>query len=82
MSQAVYDVTLSADWLKGNVSRQDPVKRSVGYAQLIQCRGVCIGDRSQFEELDLQADIEERNMMNAKRPGLAFPDGVYRSSRT
>lgn len=76
-SQAAYNVMLLADWLQGRLSKEEFVKRTMQYARLIQSRGVYIGNRSQFEELDLKEYIEDRNMMSIKREDLKFPDWTH-----
>jgi 2-polyprenyl-6-methoxyphenol hydroxylase-like FAD-dependent oxidoreductase len=76
-SQAAFDVMLLVDWLEGTISREEFVKRAMEYARLIQHRGMFIGNRSQFEQLDLKEYIEDRNMMSTKRQDLEFPDWAY-----
>lgn len=40
----------------------------------IQSRGIYIGNRSQFETLDINDYIEDRNMMSTARKYLQYPD--------
>ena len=73
-SQAAFDVMMLVEWLEGKMNHDDFVKRTMEYARLIQERGKFIGNRSQFEELPLEAYIEDRNMMSTKRQDLVFPE--------
>lgn len=72
-SQAAFDVLMLVEYLKTG-DRQEFVRRTMEYARLIQQRGTCIGDRSQFEKLPLKDYIEDRNMMSIKREDLEFPE--------
>ncbi|KAJ8607668.1 hypothetical protein MRB53_040131 [Persea americana] len=76
-SQAAWDSMCLVDWLDGKVDRQEFVKRCVGYARLIQDRGVYIGNRSQFESLEVEEYIKDRNLMSIKRADLDYPDWVW-----
>ena len=66
-SQAAFDVMMLVEELEG---RENFVKKTMDYANLIQARGVYIGDRSQFEDLPLEEYIKDRNMMSIKRQDL------------
>ncbi|KAK6371841.1 hypothetical protein LTS17_008665 [Exophiala oligosperma] len=72
-SQAAFDVLMLIYYLKtGN--HAEFVRRTMEYARLIQHRGVYIGNRSQFESLQLKDYIEDRNMMSIVREDLEFPE--------
>lgn len=73
-SQAAFDVMSMVDWLDGKIDRAQFVKQVMQYAREIQAMGVRIGNRSQFETLDVQEYIEDRNFASIKREDRKYPD--------
>ncbi|KAK1094400.1 hypothetical protein LTR48_000389 [Friedmanniomyces endolithicus] len=72
-SQAAFDVMCLVEWLDGKVERGEFVKRTMQFARAMQEMGVRIGDRSQFEELDVGEYIEDRNFASIKREERVYP---------
>ncbi|KAF2163887.1 hypothetical protein M409DRAFT_68152 [Zasmidium cellare ATCC 36951] len=72
-SQAAFDVMSLVKWLDGDIERGEFVERVMVYARDVQAKGVRIGNRSQFEELDIQEYIEDRNMMSIPHKDIVFP---------
>lgn len=66
-SQAAYDAMILADMIEGKIGRDEWKKKTMGYAQLVQKRGVDMGNRSQFEDLPVEEMIEDRNVASQPR---------------
>jgi len=66
-SQAAFNVMSLVDWLDGKIDRRQFVKQTMQYARDIQAMGVRIGDRSQFEELEVEEYIADRNFASIRR---------------
>ncbi|TKA41639.1 hypothetical protein B0A54_06527 [Friedmanniomyces endolithicus] len=72
-SQAAFDVMCLVEWLDGKVERREFVRRTMQFARAMQDMGVRIGNRSQFEELDVGEYIEDRNFASIKREERVYP---------
>ncbi|KAK1076509.1 hypothetical protein LTR33_008885 [Friedmanniomyces endolithicus] len=72
-SQAAFDVMCLVEWLDGKVERREFVRRTMQFARAMQHMGVRIGNRSQFEELDVGEYIEDRNFASIKREERVSP---------
>jgi len=73
-SQAAFNVMTLVEWLDGGIERKEFVERTVKYARLIQNRGVEMGTRSQFQELDVEEYIKDRNLASTKRWDDVYPE--------
>ena len=73
-SQAAFDVMTLVAWLDGDIDRKQFVGDTMQYARDIQAKGVRIGNRSQFESLEVKDYIEDRNMMSLPHKDLVFPE--------
>ncbi|KAL2279625.1 hypothetical protein FJTKL_13312 [Diaporthe vaccinii] len=73
-SQACFDAMVLADYFGGRISHDDWKKQTLGFARLIQKRGVDMGNRSQFKELPLEEYILDRNVASTPRDMEVFPD--------
>ncbi|KAJ8606322.1 hypothetical protein MRB53_041073 [Persea americana] len=73
-SQAAFDVMSLVKWLDGEIDRGEFVKRVMEYARDVQAKGVRIGNRSQFETLEVKEYIEDRNMMSTPHKDIVFPE--------
>lgn len=73
-SQACFDAMVLADYLGGKISHDDWKKQTLGFARLIQKRGVDMGNRSQFGDLPLEEHILDRNVASTPRDKEVFPD--------
>jgi len=63
-SQAAYDAMVYANYVEGRVTREEWKGRTMGYARFVQRRGVEMGERSQFGELELGELIKDRDVMS------------------
>lgn len=77
-SQACFDAMVLADYFAGKVSREEWKKQTMGFARLIQKRGVDMGTRSQFQELPLEEHIHDRNVASTPREKEVFPEWAVR----
>ncbi|KAK5175656.1 uncharacterized protein LTR77_000795 [Saxophila tyrrhenica] len=77
-SQAAFDVMCLVDWLDGKTDRKEFISSVMQYSRLIQSRGIYIGNRSQFETLDINDYIEDRNLMSTLRKDLVYPEWTKR----
>ncbi|KAK5108602.1 hypothetical protein LTR62_008178 [Meristemomyces frigidus] len=66
-SQAAFDAMGLVEWLDGSTDRQAFVKQTMQFAREVQAMGVRIGDRSQFEDLEIKEYIEDRNFASIIR---------------
>lgn len=73
-SQACFDAMVLADLVEGKVSRQEWKKQTMGYARVIQKRGIDMGERSQHEILPLEEYIKDRDVASRPRAGEEWPD--------
>lgn len=73
-SQAAFNVMSLADWLEGKIDRCQFVKQTMQFAREIQDMGVRIGNRSQFESLDIREYIADRNFASIKREDRRYPE--------
>lgn len=73
-SQACFDAMVLADYFGGKISHDDWKKQTLGFARLIQKRGVDMGNRSQFGDLPLEEHIHDRNVASTPRDMEVFPD--------
>ncbi|KAK2603284.1 hypothetical protein N8I77_009752 [Diaporthe amygdali] len=73
-SQACFDAMVLADYFRGKISHDDWKKQTLGFARLVQKRGVDMGNRSQFKELPLEEYIHDRNVASTPRDKEVFPD--------
>lgn len=72
-SQACFDAMVLADMIEGRVSRREWKKQTLGYARIIQKRGVDMGERSQHQDLPLEEHIEDRNLASKPREDEVWP---------
>ena len=77
-SQAAWDAMLYADYVAGKVSREEWRRGTMGYARLVQLRGVDMGRRSQFEELPLEEYIRDRDVASTPRAEEVYPEWATR----
>lgn len=73
-SQACLDAMLLADYVAGAIPRAEWKRETMGFARYIQRRGVEMGNRSQFEDLPLEAHIHDRNVASTPREQEVYPD--------
>ncbi|CZT19330.1 uncharacterized protein RCC_05178 [Ramularia collo-cygni] len=73
-SQAAFNAMSLVEWLDGEIERKQFVKQTMEYARLIQNRGVMMGTRSQFETLDVEEYIKDRNLASTKRWDDVYPE--------
>lgn len=66
-SQAAFNAMALVEWLDGKIGRREYVRSVMQFARAVQRRGVCMGDRSQFEELPIEEYIKDRNLASRKR---------------
>jgi len=73
-SQAALDAMLLADYVDGGLAREAWRRQTMGYARYIQRRGVEMGNRSQFQRLDVHEYIKDRDVASTPREEEVYPD--------
>ncbi|KAI1488472.1 hypothetical protein F5X96DRAFT_685235 [Biscogniauxia mediterranea] len=73
-SQAAFDAMVYADYVAGRVSREEWKRQTLGFARYIQRRGVEMGERSQHQDLPLEAHIHDRNVASTPREEEVYPE--------
>ena len=73
-SQAAFDAMVLVEWLDGKLERSGFVKQTMQFARAIQDMGVRIGDRSQFETLEIEEYIKDRNFASIPREERVYPE--------
>jgi hypothetical protein len=63
-----------ADMIEGKVSRKEWKKETLGYARILQKRGVDMGNRSQHQDLPLADHIHDRNLASKPRQEEVWPE--------
>jgi len=82
-SQACFDAMTYADFIAGKISNEEWKKQTMGYARVVQDRGVRMGIRSQFGEKDkdgkwhalsLEEMIKDRDEASVPRKEEVWPE--------
>ncbi|KAI1326863.1 hypothetical protein F5Y16DRAFT_373657 [Xylariaceae sp. FL0255] len=73
-SQAAFDAMTFADYIDGNLSREEWKKQTLGFARFIQKRGVDMGEHSQHMILPLEDHITDRNVASTPREDEVYPE--------
>ncbi|KAK5946623.1 hypothetical protein PMZ80_000766 [Knufia obscura] len=86
-SQACFDAMTYADYIAGKISNEEWKKQTMGYARVVQDRGVKMGIRSQFGEQDengnwqalsLEEMIKDRDEASVPRKEQVWPEWATR----
>ncbi|KAK1750126.1 hypothetical protein QBC47DRAFT_407354 [Echria macrotheca] len=72
-SQAALDAMLLADYVSGEITREEWKRETMGFARYIQRRGVEMGERSQKEVLGLDEYIRDRDVASTAREDEVYP---------
>ncbi|CAJ2508891.1 Uu.00g139170.m01.CDS01 [Anthostomella pinea] len=73
-SQAAFDAMIYADYIAGRVSREEWKRQTLGFARFVQKRGVDMCERSQHEDLPLEAYVRDRNVASTPRQDEVYPE--------
>jgi 2-polyprenyl-6-methoxyphenol hydroxylase-like FAD-dependent oxidoreductase len=73
-SQAAFDAMIYADYVSGKLSRNEWRRQTMGYARYIQKRGVDMGNRSQYQLLNLEDYIQDRDTASTPRREEVYPE--------
>jgi 2-polyprenyl-6-methoxyphenol hydroxylase-like FAD-dependent oxidoreductase len=73
-SQACFDAMMLADMIEGKVSRKGWKRETLGFARILQKRGVDMGERSQHRDLPLEEHIKDRNLASRPREEEVWPE--------
>jgi 2-polyprenyl-6-methoxyphenol hydroxylase-like FAD-dependent oxidoreductase len=73
-SQAAFDAMILADYIQGNISKDQWKKETLGFARYIQKRGVDMGNHSQHQNLPLEDHIHDRNVASTPREKEVYPE--------
>lgn len=73
-SQACFDAMILADMIEGKVNRKEWKRDTLGYARVLQKRGVDMGERSQHQDLPLEEHIKDRNLASRPREEEVWPE--------
>ncbi|KAK5656846.1 hypothetical protein OQA88_4394 [Cercophora sp. LCS_1] len=71
-SQAALDAMLYADYMAGNITRDEWKRETTGYARHVQQLGIKMGVRSQTERLSLEEYIQDRDDMSVDRRDMQY----------
>jgi 2-polyprenyl-6-methoxyphenol hydroxylase-like FAD-dependent oxidoreductase len=73
-SQAAFDAMIYADYISGKVDREQWKRETMGFARYIQRRGVDMGNRSQYQTLQLHDYIYDRDVASTPRRDEVYPE--------
>ncbi|KAK0702231.1 hypothetical protein B0H67DRAFT_650287 [Lasiosphaeris hirsuta] len=73
-AQAALDAMMYADYVAGEVTRDEWKRETMGYARYIQRRGVDMGNRSQHQLLPLSEYIHDRDVASTPRRDEVYPE--------
>ncbi|KAI1385390.1 FAD/NAD(P)-binding domain-containing protein [Hypoxylon trugodes] len=73
-SQAAFDAMIYAEYIAGNITRDEWKKQTIGFARYISKRGVNMGERSQHQSLPLSDHIHDRNVASTPRELEVYPE--------
>jgi 2-polyprenyl-6-methoxyphenol hydroxylase-like FAD-dependent oxidoreductase len=73
-SQAAFDAMIFADYIDGEVSREEWKRQTLGFARFVQKRGVDMGEHSQHMDLPLEDHIHDRNVASTPRQEEVYPE--------